>query len=92
MPNVNEAGMLAIWLEYFLGLFLTDCEVCVSGQWGVPTVSVAGVLGMLAGVLAGIIESVGDYYAAARLSGAPPPPVHALNRGNYMFLYVLDGM
>ena len=36
---------------------------------------------MLAGVLASIIESVGDYYACARLSGAPPPPTHALNRG-----------
>ena len=46
-----------------------------------PTVSAAGVFGMLAGVLASIIESVGDYYACARLSGAPPPPKHAINRG-----------
>ncbi|XP_001641628.2 solute carrier family 23 member 1 [Nematostella vectensis] len=51
------------------------------GQWGTPTVSAAGVFGMLAGVLASIIESVGDYYACARLSGAPPPPKHAINRG-----------
>ena len=36
---------------------------------------------MLAGVLASIIESVGDYYACARLSGAPPPPKHAISRG-----------
>lgn len=36
---------------------------------------------MLAGVLASAIESVGDYYACARLSGAPPPPTHAINRG-----------
>ena len=36
---------------------------------------------MLAGVIASIIESVGDYYACARLSGAPPPPKHAINRG-----------
>ena len=36
---------------------------------------------MLAGVLASMVESVGDYYAAARLSGAPPPPTHAINRG-----------
>ena len=46
-----------------------------------PTVSAAGVFGMFAGVLASAIESVGDYYACARLSGAPPPPVHAVNRG-----------
>ncbi|KAL9967142.1 hypothetical protein ACROYT_G025315 [Oculina patagonica] len=51
------------------------------GQWGMPTVSAAGVFGMLAGVLASIIKSVGDYYACARLSGAPPPPKHAINRG-----------
>ena len=36
---------------------------------------------MLAGVIAGVIESIGDYYACARLSGAPPPPPHAINRG-----------
>ncbi|CAH3157966.1 unnamed protein product [Porites evermanni] len=51
------------------------------GQWGTPTISVASVFGMLAGVLASMIESVGDYYACARLSGAPPPPRHAINRG-----------
>ena len=53
------------------------------GQWGTPTVSVSAVFGMLAGVLASIVESVGDYYACAKLAGAPPPPVHALNRGRY---------
>ncbi len=36
---------------------------------------------MLAGVIAGVVESIGDYYACARLSGAPPPPSHAMNRG-----------
>ncbi|XP_029009907.1 solute carrier family 23 member 2 [Betta splendens] len=51
------------------------------GQWGAPTVSVSSVLGMMAGVLASTMESIGDYYACARLSGAPPPPTHAINRG-----------
>lgn len=51
------------------------------GQWGVPTVSVSSVLGMMAGILASTMESIGDYYACARLSGAPPPPTHAINRG-----------
>ena len=36
---------------------------------------------MLAGVVASAIESIGDYFACARLSGAPPPPTHAINRG-----------
>jgi nucleobase transporter 1/2 len=46
-----------------------------------PTVSAAGVFGIIAAVIASIIESVGDYYACARISGAPPPPTHAINRG-----------
>jgi len=36
---------------------------------------------MMAGILASAIESVGDYYACARLSDAPAPPMHAVNRG-----------
>lgn len=51
------------------------------GQWGRPTVSAPAVIGMLAGVIASMVESIGDYYACARLAGAPPPPQHALNRG-----------
>lgn len=43
-------------------------------------VTVAGVLGMFSATMAGIVESIGDYYACARLSGATPPPVHAINR------------
>ncbi|XP_008302232.1 solute carrier family 23 member 1 [Stegastes partitus] len=50
-------------------------------QWGLPVVTVAGVLGMLSATMAGIVESIGDYYICARLSGATPPPVHAINRG-----------
>ncbi|NWU65535.1 S23A1 protein, partial [Pterocles burchelli] len=50
-------------------------------QWGVPTVTSAAVLGMFSATLAGIIESIGDYYSCARLAGAPAPPVHAINRG-----------
>ena len=29
---------------------------------------------MIAGVIGGVIESIGDYYACAKLAGAPPPP------------------
>ncbi|XP_077861835.1 solute carrier family 23 member 1-like [Saccoglossus kowalevskii] len=51
------------------------------GQWGAPRFSFALVVGMITGVLASIVESIGDYYACARLSGAPSPPPHAVNRG-----------
>ncbi|KAK9531800.1 hypothetical protein VZT92_011205 [Zoarces viviparus] len=51
------------------------------GQWGMPAVSLAGVFGMMAGIVCSMAESVGDYHACARLSGAPPPPKHAISRG-----------
>ncbi|XP_076016335.1 solute carrier family 23 member 1-like isoform X2 [Genypterus blacodes] len=51
------------------------------GQWGTPTVSLAAVLGMMAGIICSMLESVGDYHTCARLSGAPPLPKHAINRG-----------
>ncbi|XP_008557159.1 solute carrier family 23 member 1 isoform X2 [Microplitis demolitor] len=51
------------------------------GQWGTPTVSLSGVLGMLAGVLACTVESISYYPTTSRMCGAPPPPVHAINRG-----------
>jgi nucleobase transporter 1/2 len=53
-------------------------------QWGWPTVSLQAVLGLLAAVLASSFESVGDYYACAQISGAPVPPVHAINRGIFI--------
>nr|CAD7264902.1 unnamed protein product [Timema shepardi] len=37
------------------------------GQWGVPTVSASGVLGMLAGVLACTVESISYYPTTARM-------------------------
>ncbi|KAI0213897.1 Solute carrier family 23 member 2 [Lamellibrachia satsuma] len=50
-------------------------------QWGLPTVSVAAVCGMLAAVFAAMIEVIGSFYAAAKMAEMPPPPVHAINRG-----------
>ncbi|XP_063422626.1 solute carrier family 23 member 1-like [Mytilus trossulus] len=63
------------------------------GQWGLPTLSVASYMAMMAATFTSIIESVGDYYACARISGAPPPPAHAINRGIAMegFGSILSG-
>lgn len=46
-----------------------------------PTLSAASYMGMMAATLTSIIESVGDYYACARISGESSPPAHAVNRG-----------
>lgn len=40
-----------------------------------------GVLGMLAGVLACTVESISYYPTVSQMCGAPPPPLHAINRG-----------
>lgn len=50
-------------------------------QWGAPTFSLGGVVGVFAGVIVSVIESVGDYYACARLAAVRIPPVDAVNRG-----------
>ncbi|XP_041368108.1 solute carrier family 23 member 2-like [Gigantopelta aegis] len=50
-------------------------------QFGMPTFSAAGFFGMLMATIASVIESLGDYFAAARICGVPPPPPHAVNRG-----------
>jgi len=50
-------------------------------QWGMPQFGAAAIVGMLAGYLASMVESIGDYYACARLSGAPKPDQKTINRG-----------
>jgi nucleobase transporter 1/2 len=54
-------------------------------KWGVPDFGSstlwAGVFGMLAGYLASMIESIGDYYACARISEAPVPTSRMISRG-----------
>ncbi len=50
-------------------------------QWGMPAVTAAFVIGILAGVAASIVESLGDYYAVARLSGAAAPSAKRIDHG-----------
>ncbi|XP_013379943.1 solute carrier family 23 member 2-like [Lingula anatina] len=51
------------------------------GRYGLPTVSVGGVVGMMAATIASTIESIGDYHACASVCEMPSPPSHAVNRG-----------
>jgi nucleobase transporter 1/2 len=50
-------------------------------QWGMPQFGAAAIIGMLAGYVASMVESIGDYYACARLAGAPIPDEKTINRG-----------
>lgn len=45
-----------------------------------PGSASTGVLTMLAAVIPAALESIGDYFAAARLSGAPQPPGEVVSR------------
>ncbi|KAI0237705.1 Solute carrier family 23 member 2 [Lamellibrachia satsuma] len=51
------------------------------GQFGWPTFGAGAFVGMLAATISSIIESIGDYYATARICALPPPPKHSINRG-----------
>ncbi|WP_049984277.1 uracil-xanthine permease family protein [Halorubrum sp. BV1] len=50
-------------------------------QWGMPSVTPAFVIGMLAGIAASIVESIGDYHAVARLSGMGAPSSERMTHG-----------
>ncbi|MDQ2052024.1 solute carrier family 23 protein [Natronolimnohabitans sp. A-GB9] len=50
-------------------------------QWGTPEVTTAFVIGMFAGVLASIVESIGDYYAVANMTGSAAPSERRINHG-----------
>lgn len=86
----------AAWVGTAFGVFEPGHPGHVSGQavadapwfavptpfpWGWPVFGAAAVIGMLAGYIASIVESVGDYYACARLAGAPVPTARTVNRG-----------
>jgi uracil-xanthine permease len=50
-------------------------------KWGFPQFQIALILAMVAAYLASMIESIGDYYAAARISEAPTPTGSMISRG-----------
>jgi xanthine/uracil permease len=53
-------------------------------KWGFPelnAITVAGSLGMLAGYLGSMVESIGDYYSCARMAEAPVPTGKMISRG-----------
>ena len=54
------------------------------GQWGLPQFVASAIIGMISGALASIIESIGGYFAAARMVAAPPVPSDGVNRGILM--------
>ena len=52
-----------------------------SGQFGPPGFTLSAFISFMIATLTSIIDSIGDYYACARVCNLPPPPDHAMNRG-----------
>lgn len=79
MPTVTIAGIASDShlhiIIILLSTFKTKRIKCICGCF------LAGVLGMLAGVLACTVESISYYPTVAQMCEAPPPPLHAINRG-----------
>jgi nucleobase transporter 1/2 len=60
-PKIQSYTLNKIFKRQNPSLFLV--------QWGLPTVTIGSVLGMLCAVLTGTVESIGDYYAASEIVG-----------------------
>lgn len=52
-----------------------------TGHFGPPTINIGIFLAFLIATFVSILDSIGDYYACARMADVPPPPKHAVNRG-----------
>lgn len=52
-----------------------------AGQYGPFSFSTAACLSFLIATLISVLDSVGDYYACAKICRVPAPPRHAVNRG-----------
>ncbi|XP_060066321.1 solute carrier family 23 member 1-like [Ylistrum balloti] len=50
-------------------------------QFGSPKFDVGVFVAFLIGTMISILDSIGDYYACARICNVPPPPRHGVNRG-----------
>ncbi|XP_060079464.1 solute carrier family 23 member 2-like [Ylistrum balloti] len=50
-------------------------------QFGPPSFNAGIFIAFLIATVTSILDSIGDYYACARVCNVPPPPRHAVNRG-----------
>ena len=50
-------------------------------QWGLPEFTLSFAIGMIAGMLASVVESFGDYHAVARMTGKGAPSAQRIDHG-----------
>ncbi|KAJ8317212.1 hypothetical protein KUTeg_005116 [Tegillarca granosa] len=51
------------------------------GQFGAPAFSSGAFITFLFGTITSVLDSIGDYYACAKICSLPSPPAHSMNRG-----------
>ncbi|XP_022343879.2 solute carrier family 23 member 2-like [Crassostrea virginica] len=56
-------------------------RISYPGQFGPISFSTSVFVGFLIGTITSILDSIGDYYACAKMCNLPPPPSHSVNRG-----------
>ena len=83
IPEGNPAN-LAGKMELIAAAKWFSLRPALPFKWGFPqlnSITLAGALGMLAGYLGSMVESIGDYYSCARMSEAPVPTERMISRG-----------
>ena len=53
----------------------------VSGQFGMVSFSGVALLSCAIATMVSVLDSIGDYFACAKVCRVPAPPKHAINRG-----------
>jgi solute carrier family 23 (nucleobase transporter), member 1 len=83
IPEGNPANLRS-QLELIAAAKWISLRPALPFKWGFPqinSITVAGSLGMLAGYLGSMVESIGDYYSCARMAEAPVPTERMISRG-----------
>lgn len=75
--GAGDAGFVA-WEKLDAAAWV---DVPTPFPYGLPQFEISVFIAIVAGFLSSMIESIGDYYACARLSGAPTPTRKTINRG-----------
>ncbi len=83
IPEGNPANLTS-QLELIAAAKWISFRPALPFKWGFPqlnAITLAGSLGMLAGYLGSMVESIGDYYSCARMAEAPVPTEKMISRG-----------
>lgn len=68
-------------VRYNYTLTCLSLFVLYTGQYGPFGFNITAFVGFILATIMSILDSVGDYYACARVCRVPPPPAHGMNRG-----------